>query len=168
MTGTTHADAAIDLAYYNYYVGISHNDLEQGKAPNYNGIAFSTLPILGAAAEICEECQINDNKVVQFAGNGIVAEASTGGPTLNYSGITANQVMDNGKVGILIGANSENYYNKVVDNQVQGNHTNDCEGDTIGSNSTMVGTSGTADTWSNNIGGLSLPTGLCGSRYNSW
>ena len=66
-------------------------------------------------------------------------------------------------VGILIGASPYNYYNTLVDNQAEDNHTNDCEDDTTG-----TFTANTANTWFNNNGNLSLPNGLCapGDRHH--
>jgi len=148
VTGTTHADAAIDVMYENLQVEINDNDLEGGKASGYNGIAFST--IFGSYSP-CQECQVSNNRIKRFAGNGIVAEAST----LEDSGVTGNQVEENGLVGILIEA-ADNYYNTLVDNQAEDNHTNDCEDDTTGSL-----TANTDNTWFNNHGNLSSPNGLC-------
>ena len=159
VAGTTHADAAIDLVYYNYAIQISNNDLQGGRAPDYNGIAFSTLDVLSSGVDyVCMYCQVTNNRIMRFAGNGIVAEASEGSPTLYYSGVTANLVEGNGLVGILIGAAAENYYNTLINNKAENNHTNDCEDDTIGPGS---GTPSTYNTWFHNIGSLSLPHGLC-------
>jgi len=158
VTGTTNAGAAIELFYENYEILISDNVLVGGKAAGYNGIDFSAKAFLDNSADyVCEDCQISNNQISQFTGDGIVAEASETGPTLDYSGITANQVQQNGGVGILIGASSENYYNTVLNNHMEENHTSDCEDETIGSGS---GTPATADTWVNNVG-WGRPVGLC-------
>jgi hypothetical protein len=149
-------DAAIDLIYYNEYIQINDNDLEKGKISNYNGIAFS---LVYSASETCGYCQVSNNTVKQFKGNGIVAEA---GDTLYYSAISGNDVEDNGEDGILIQLYSDdNEYNTLFDNKAEGNHMNDCEDDSAGYGSF---TAGTYNTWFNNIGTTSDPTGLCTAR----
>jgi hypothetical protein len=77
--------------------------------------------------------------------------------TLAVSSISGNDVEDNGNVGILIEEGASNFYNSLVDNEAEGNHTNDCEDDTTSG----TGTLGTLNTWFNNIGSLSSPAGLC-------
>jgi hypothetical protein len=157
VQGGTHADAAIDLMNENEQIEINDNDLEGGKASGYNGIAFSTIPIFGwSVGTVCESCQVSNNRIKRFAGNGIVAEALSGASTLEDSGVTGNQVEENGLVGILIGASSTENQNTLVDNQAEDNHTNDCEDDTTG-----PFTANTDNTWFNNNGNLSLPNGLC-------
>ena len=152
------ADGAIDLLYLNEYMQINDNDLEKGRISNYNGIAFSNL--YGADDTVCEYCQVSNNTVRGFRGNGIAAEAIGGDyGTLYYCGISGNDVEDNGGDGILIGAGYYNYGNTLFDNKLEGNHTNDCEDDTSG-----TWTEGTYDTWFKNIGTLSLPAGLCSSH----
>jgi len=106
-----------------------------------------------------QACSVNNNKVKRFPKNGIVAEDSTG--TLYDSTISGNDVEDNGQDGILIEAGSDSYDNVLFGNKTEGNHTNDCEDDTIGSGLTLIGSLGTANTWFNNIGSSSNPTGLC-------
>jgi parallel beta-helix repeat protein len=161
ITGTRNADAAIDLVYYNAYIQINDNDLEGGKARNYSGIAFSNMTWYDSTTPytpdgVCEYCQVSNNAIRYFEGNGIVAEPYGSESTLYYSMISHNDVENNGKDGILIGNAPENYYNTVFDNKVEGNGMNDCEDDTVNDF-----TAGTYNTWFNNIGSLSSPGGLC-------
>ena len=161
------ADAAIDLFYYNYVLQINDNVLEEGKTPNYNGIAFSNLRWYTSptgydtADYVCEYCQVSNNTVKGFAGNGIVAEPYEAESTLYYSFISRNVVEDNGNDGILIGNAPDNEYNSLFDNKAKDNHVFDCADDTTGPL-----TLGTWDTWFNNIGALSHPGRLC--IFNGW
>jgi len=167
VNGTNNADGAIDFFYYNAYIQINNNSLDGGRAAaaGYNGIAFSNLTWYTPTAEtpdyVCDACQVSHNIVVRFGGNGIVAEPVESDATLYYTMISRNVVKDNGKDGILIGAAPDNYYNELFDNKAMGNHVFDCADDTTG---TL--TLGTEDTWFNNIGALSYPTGLCSA--GSW
>jgi len=141
---------------------INDNDLEEGKTPNYHGIAFTTYfePHAGPS----ELCQVANNKIRGFTGNGIVAEASSGTGELVQSQITGNIVVDNGNDGILIeAATLFNANNLLMDNRAEGNGTYDCEDDTIGSAFAppVSGTLGTANTWSHDIGISNSPAGLC-------
>ena len=149
------ADAAIQIDYGNGGLEISDNDLEEGKAPIGNGIAFSN--ILGSGPSV--GCRVNNNRVTRFPGNGIVAEDGTG--TVFSSLISGNEVEDNGEDGILIEgpASTYNYGNFLFENEAEGNQVKDCQDDTIGSVSTFMGTLGTANNWFNNIGNLSYPPG---------
>jgi parallel beta-helix repeat protein len=161
INSTNNADGAIDLIYENEYIQINDNTLKGGKTSGYNGIAFSNLnwyegSTTYAPDYVCEYCQVSNNTIVGFGGNGIVAEPVASDATLYYSMISRNVVVDNGNDGILIGAAPDNYYNSLFDNKAKDNHVFDCADDTTGSL-----TLGTADTWFNNIGSLSYPTGLC-------
>jgi hypothetical protein len=147
------ADAAIDLLYYNYVMQINDNVLECGKAANYNGIAFSTI---AGVDYVCEYCQVSNNTITGFAGSGIAAEPYESEATLYYSFISRNDVENNGKDGILIGYSEYNEYNSLFDNKAKGNAVFDCADDT--SNSLTLQT---YNTWINNSGPLSYPTGLC-------
>jgi hypothetical protein len=164
IIGSSHADAAIDVLYSNSSLQINDNDLEKGKSPGYNGIAFSTIITPDSPpAYVCLLCQVSNNTIKGFEGSGIVAETPpTGTGTLNSSLISRNDLEDNRNDGILIGwvSDTENYLNSLVDNQAEGNHPFDCADDTIGSGLTLLGTLGTADTWINNTGSSNLP-GLC-------
>jgi hypothetical protein len=153
-------DGAIDLFDNNEYNQINDNDLEGGRISNYNGIAFSAVQ--GTPDDVCMECQVSNNTVKRFAGNGIVAEE---GYTLSYSQISGNDVEDNGQDGILIGAYSKNYANTLFDNKAERNHANDCEDDTAGTGSW---TAETLNTWFNNIGPTSSPEGLCAPAPPRW
>lgn len=108
----------------------------------------------------CAYNQVSNNRIKRFAGNGIMAEALWGAGTLADSGVSGNNVEDNGNDGILIEPAGANAANSSVDNEAEGNHTNDCEDNTylIASG---PGTALTWNTWFNNIGSLSSPTGLC-------
>jgi parallel beta-helix repeat protein len=159
VNGATNADAAIEFFQENYFGEISDNILVGGGAANYSGIECSAQPFSGGAPrEVCGAFQISSNRISQFTGNGIVAEAATGDEiTMDDCGLSANQVEENGLAGIHIGAAAQNGYNTVSNNHVVENHKVDCQDDTSGSGS---GTPATADTWVNNVG-WSLPPGLC-------
>jgi parallel beta-helix repeat protein len=159
-TPSGHADAAIDAGGDTQSLQITDNDLKQGEAPNYNGIAFSAM----FGSGVCAQCQVSNNRIKRFAGNGIVAETTEASPagsgTLFQSSISRNDIEDNGNDGILIEEGSANFSNSLVDNEAEDNHVNDCEDDTnlIPSG---TGTAGTHNTWFNNLGSLSVPAGLC-------
>jgi parallel beta-helix repeat protein len=152
LPGSIYPDAAIDIGWDSDYLDISDNDLEGGKAPINNGIAITN--IFGSEANGYGSNVIG-NTIKRFPGNGIVAESQTAA-ALYDSMISGNEVEDNGQDGILIEAGSDSYDNVLFGNKTEGNHTNDCEDDTTGS-----GTLATANTWFNNIGSSSNPTGLC-------
>jgi nitrous oxidase accessory protein NosD len=167
LIDSTTADAAVEVIINNQALQINDNDLEEGRVPDYNGIDFFNKGVSYA----CFMCQVSNNRIKRFAGNGIVADATSCASTLQWSGVSGNIVEDNGNVGILIGAtpcasppspyNQFNEFISLVDNEAQGNHVNDCEDDTTGSGSTLIGTLGTANTWFNNIGTSSSPKALC-------
>jgi len=161
LPGGIYPDAAIDISYDNYALEISDNDLEEGKAPVNNGIAFTNIFVSYSA---CESCDVSDNRIKRFPGNGIMAEDGRG--TVYGSSISGNQVEDNGQDGILIEgpASSYNYGNLLFNNEARGNTNRDCEDDTQGSTASFVGTLGTANTWFNSTGSLSYPKGLCTPR----
>jgi hypothetical protein len=151
---TIYADAAVDIGPANSSLLISDNVLERGEAPISNGIAFTTAfaaTPYGTTANF--DVNVRNNSIKGFPGNGIVAEEQTGG-TVYGSWIVGNEVWDNGRDGIFIGAN--NYNISFFDNQAEGNHTLDCN-----DASTGIGTLGTANVWFNNIGTSSSPSGLC-------
>jgi parallel beta-helix repeat protein len=149
------AEAAIDLAYHNWELQIDDNLLDKGKLADYNGIAFSTH---AGVDDVCVYCQVSNNTITRFAGNGIVAEAHGSSGTLEDSMISHNDVEDNGKDGIAIRNAPVNGLNAVFDNKAKGNGQNDCEDDTANGL-----TAGTYNTWFNNIGSYSYPEGLCAS-----
>jgi len=165
VLGPYEATAAVEAVAYNQALQINDNDLGEGRVSGYNGIDF-----VGQGAKYaCYMCQVSNNRIKRFSGNGIVAEAAECASTLQWSGISGNDIEDNGEDGILIGAtpctipsspyNQYNEYISLVDNEAQGNGVNDCEDDTTGGGHTPIGTLGTANTWFNNIGNLSYPTG---------
>ena len=153
------ADAAVDIGFGNEFLEVSHNDLEEGEGSISHGIAFT--PVFGSSGGDSEGVVVKNNTIVGFKGNGIVAETDTTiSPTLGmtrYSSIVGNEVRDNGLAGISIaGAGVYNTNISLFDNEAEGNHVFDCH-DT----STGTGTLGTGNTWLNNTGNLSYPTGLC-------
>jgi len=164
VTGSNKATAAIDALIWNQALQINDNDLEEGGVPEYSGIDFFSE----GANYVCFMCQVTNNTIKRFSGNGIVAEASAGGSTLQWSGVSGNIVEDNGEDGILIGAtppngsgNKYNEYISLVDNLAQGNQGKDCEDDTVGGGLTPILTLGRANTWTHNLGESSSPNGLC-------
>jgi len=166
------ADAAVDVisdveveneyTYGNYGLQIKDNDLEEGKATGYNGIAFSTIAgVPNDSDAVCTYCIVRNNRITQFAGNGIVAEEWGFKGTLFQSMISGNDVTENGHDGILIQSAPNNEYNLLNGNKAGENHVFDCADDTKGPL-----TLGTYDTWFNDFGGLSYPGRLC--IYGSW
>jgi hypothetical protein len=172
LTTVSHdADAAVDIGGSNLLIAIRDNDLEEGESPISNGIAFTTFfpgvePSVGVS--------IKENKIKRFPLNGIVLEAATVSSTATGTsvadGIVGNHLEDNGNDGILIEyadpSTNTNYGNQLLRNEAEGNQNYDCEDDTQGSLSTtipVIGTEGKANTWVNNIGPRSSPTGICSS-----
>jgi parallel beta-helix repeat protein len=152
------AEAAIDVGRGGEYLQVNDNDLEEGRTAEYNGIAFSIY----FGSGYCLNCEVSNNKIKQFAGDGIIAETMGGSETLNSSLITGNDVERNGYDGILI-ANGLNYNNTFADNLAEGNHVNDCEDYTY-YGTPGIGTGDTHNTWFNNIGPISDPPGICAPR----
>ena len=151
---STFADAAIEIGPANKNLVISDNVLEKGQAPISNGIAFSTVFDAGLNNSTPNATvNVEGNKVMRFPGDGIMAEASTGG-TLTFSWVQGNQLLENGASGIVIDAN--NYNISLFDNQAGGNSVSDCSDESVGG-----GTLGTANGWFNNTGSSSFPNGLC-------
>ena len=139
-------DAAVDIGPGNLALEISYNELENGKSPISNGIAFTTAFGEGNSHLL----NVINNKIKRFPDYGIAAEDTPSGGTLYDSSIIGNEVRDNG-IGIFIeGTLTYNYGNDLFDNDAQGNANKDCEDDT-----------GPLNTWFNNIGKLSSPPGLC-------
>ena len=147
------AGAAIDVGSGGTGQKIEDNDLQEGKTPNYNGIAFGVVLTPGP----CTYCPLSNNRIEGFAGNGIVAAAGT----LQVSSISGNHVKDNGTDGILIEEGSSNTMNSLLDNKTENNSTNDCEDDTYLIEPGQSGTAGTRNTWFHNLGSSSDPPGLC-------
>ena len=162
------ADAAVDIGFGNEFLEISHNDLEEGEGSISHGIAFTT--IFGTSSD-SEGVVVKDNRIKGFKDNGIVAETDTTVlPTLGmtrYSSIVGNEVEDNGQDGIFIqGADDKNSNVSLFDNEAEGNHVFDCQDTSLATGPGY--TLGTANTWFNNTGNLSYPTGLCtrGRRHD--
>jgi hypothetical protein len=149
-------DAAVDIAPDNSSLEISYNDLEDGKSPISNGIAFTNAFGAGTSHLL----DVINNKIERFPGSGIVAEDFPAAGTLYDSSIIGNEVEDNGTYGIYIDGVPGNAGNLLFDNEAKHNGTNDCEDDT-GLSVPGPGTLGTYNQWFNNIGKLSSPTGLC-------
>jgi hypothetical protein len=122
------ATAAVEAVIYNQALQINDNDLGEGKVSGYSGIGF----VGQAATYVCYQCQVSNNRIARFAGNGIVAESASCASTLQWSGVSGNIVEDNGLDGILIGAtpcasppgsppyNQFNEFITLVDNEVRG------------------------------------------------
>jgi parallel beta-helix repeat protein len=158
-----YADAAVVIGPGNLFLVISNNDLEKGEAPISNGIAFTTVFGTSTSPNANWYLNVMNNKIEGFPGNGIVAEeelvSTTPTGTIYGPGsfIVGNEVSDNGNDGILIeGASTYNSGIPLDDNEAEGNHVLDCH-----DASTGTGTLGTGNTWLNNTGNLSYPTGLC-------
>ena len=154
-TLNVYPDAAVDIGPGNSALEISHNELENGKAPICNGIAFTTA-FPGGNSHLLN---VINNEIKRFPDYGIVAEDTPSGGTLYNSSIIGNEVYDNGIDGIFIaGSLAYNYGIDLFDNEAEGNVNKDCEDDT---GPAGPGTRGTLNYWFNNSGNSSLPTGLC-------
>jgi parallel beta-helix repeat protein len=169
ITITNEADAAVDIGPANAAIAISDNDLEEGKSPISNGVAFTTVfgfvPTT-APPTLSSYITVKDNNIERFPLNGILVGA---GPfssqtwgTIYNSGIAGNRLKDNGNDGILIQyadpVTNSNYENQLFANDAEDNHVNDCEDDTATYGSF---TAETYNTWIINVGSRSEPTGLC-------
>jgi parallel beta-helix repeat protein len=152
-------DAAIGIVEQNSFLDISDNDLENGKEPIVNGVAFTTA--FGTTYSN-QYVNVTNNRFNGFPENGIVVEQSGGVGMLEGPGsfIIANEVSNNGNDGILIeGASTENNTGiSLLGNKAEGNHMYDCQDTSLG-----AGPLGT-NTWWNNIGSTSSLTGLCAAR----
>ena len=153
-SGPTYADAAIEITFHSYSLQINDNDLGEGRTPDFSGISFA--PLFEEYA--CYYCQVSKNRIKGFPGNGIVGEGSTSTGVVEYSGFSGNKVEDNRNDGIVI-ENAPYSNNTLLDNEAEGNSVFDCADNTAGS-----WTAGTANTWFNNFGNSSSPTGLCTAR----
>jgi hypothetical protein len=152
-----YGDAAVAVGPGNSALLISDNDLEKGKAPISNGIAFTTIFGPGAANT---NIYVKNNRIKCFPGTGILAETDLDPPLppgmLAYSLILGNEVEDNGLDGIYIDGVATNTNNQLFDNEAEGNHRFDCHDDTSGNR-----TLNTANTWFANSGkSMNLPE-LC-------
>jgi hypothetical protein len=150
-----YGDGAVAIGPGNDYLVISDNSLEKGKAPISNGIAFTT--IFGTSPPSAD-LYVKNNQIKCFPGTGILAETGM----LISSLILGNEVKDNDLDGIYIDGPPINL-NTLLDNEAEGNHRFDCHDDTSGFRS-----ADTADTWFNNSGKLSSPTGLCSPVTPTW
>jgi parallel beta-helix repeat protein len=155
------ADAAVDIGYGNQILEISDNDLEEGEGTISNGIAFTT--IFGTSQD-SEGVVIKDNTIKGFKCNGVVAEAASGQGMTRYSSLVANEIKENGQYGINIqAATTSNTNISFFDNEAVGNGVLDCNDDSVASGPSGY-TLGTHDTWFNDIGKSSYPTGICTAR----
>lgn len=164
-------DAAVAIGPGNDGLVITDNDLEEGKAPISNGIAFTTIFGPGTPNT---NIYVKNNRIKCFPGTGILAELNEIVPavppptlgTLTNSLILGNEVEDNGLDGIYIDNFSPlaNQNNQLFDNEAEGNRRFDCHDDT----SEGPGTARTWNRWFNNTGHSSSPTGLCtpGKRHD--
>jgi hypothetical protein len=155
------ADAAVDIGYGNQVLEVSDNDLEEGDGAVSNGIAFT--PIFGTSGD-SEGVVIKDNTIKGFKCNGIVAEAASGQGMTRYSSLVANEIKENGQYGINIeAATTSNTNISFFDNEAARNGVLDCNDDSVASGPSGY-TLGTHDTWFNDIGKSSFPTGICTAR----
>ena len=146
-----YGDAAVAVGPGNLYLVISDNSLEEGKDPISNGIAFTRIFGTGP---VNRNIYVKNNRIKRFPGTGILAEEIPDDPppvTVVDSLILGNEVYDNGLDGIYMDGSIEG--DQLFDNEARGNHRFDCHDDTRG----------TLNTWFNNAGKLSYPTGLCTS-----
>jgi hypothetical protein len=169
-SSSIYADAAVDLGPGNIALVISDNDLEKGEAPISNGIAFTTVFGTSCGYPPCTNntaMNVRNNMIKRFPDYGIVVGEQSGTGMLGEfsfqkgvypSWIVGNEVYDNGWVGIFIeAASSYNSGISLFDNEAEGNRV-DCEDDTKYGTGTPLPT---GNTWFNNTGNSSSPTGLC-------
>jgi parallel beta-helix repeat protein len=115
--------------------------------PGFAGIAVrDTLADAGSTANV----NVVGNTVTGAEGSGIDVTAE------DFAAVSArnNTLRNNGVDGIFFGSLTNG--NQIRSNTASGNGTFDCEDDSSGS-----GTSGTANTWTNNNGGSDDPNGFC-------
>ena len=143
----TDAVGAVTVAVSNGIV-ITHNHLEKGNHPIQDGLELGSYAV---GLPPCQNLYVTSNHIERFPGNGIYLDDWG----VLDSFILGNKAERNDLDGIFV-YKPGNAGNSFFDNQASGNLKNDCEDDTIG-----PGTLGTADTWFNNTGNLSSPTGLC-------
>ena len=93
---------------------------------------------------------LRENVVIFGANDGIVVTSSAPGGTEAKD----NEARDNGRDGIRYGAGTQG--NVVTQNEALRNGGRDCRDNSVG-----AGTSGTANTWTDNTGATSAPPGLC-------
>ena len=115
--------------------------------PGFSGIAVrDTLQIFTGAANV----NVVGNTVTGAEGSGIDVTAD------DFAAVSArnNTLRNNGIDGIFFGSSTNG--NQIRSNTASGNVNFDCEDDSTGS-----GTSGTANTWTNNNGVTDDPNGIC-------
>jgi parallel beta-helix repeat protein len=121
------------------YLGDSTTTLEKNAVvrSTYDGITVDTSP----------GTQVQHNKTQQNdQGIGVYA-------TMNAT-LANNQAKDNGSNGFFAGSDTSS--NTFQDNQASGSGTFDCRDDSVG-----AGTGGTANSWLNDKGQTSMPSGIC-------
>jgi hypothetical protein len=150
-------DAAVTIGPGNNWITISHNELEDGKAPINSGISFTSI---FGTSPANKNINVAYNQISNMPSYGIVEEP---GPTaltslLTNSVILDNEVSGNGVDGIDLNGDplALNSNNLVTGNDSKDNKGEDCRDASLGS-----GTLNTANTWFDNFGKNSLPVGLC-------
>lgn len=113
--------------------------------PGFSGIAVRD--VLGSLAG---NVDVLGNTVTEAEGSGIDVTAA------DFAAVSArnNTLRNNGIDGIFFGSSTNG--NQIRSNTASGNANLDCEDDSSGS-----GTSGTANTWTNNNGVTDDPNGIC-------
>lgn len=115
--------------------------------PGFSGIAIrDTLQIFTGASNV----NVVGNTVTGAEGSGIDVTAD------DFAAVSArnNSLRNNGVDGIYFGPVTNG--NQIRSNRASGNGNFDCEDDSSG-----PGTSGTANTWTNNDGVTDDPDGMC-------
>jgi parallel beta helix pectate lyase-like protein len=151
--------AAVSIGPSNSFLTISDNDLEKGNG-GIDGIRFWLFGATpGTGIGPSQNLTVSDNSIQGMSLAGIVAEAIAGGSSLSNSLILRNDVHENGGDGILM--DTGNTGNLLTQNEADEDMIFDCHDNSSGS-----GTLGTGNTWFNDAGKTSSPTGLCSPENN--
>lgn len=152
--GSHFSGSAVYVTGTNDQLVISDNDLDQGA---FRGIKFNQ----DFGAGTISHATVSYNTIRHMGTFGIFVQnpgdTGSGVPTLSSSVIVGNTVSDSGIDGIFVAAGNSG--NLLTQNTSRGNKGFDCHDTSAGS-----GTSGTGNTWFNNLGKTSSPLGLCSSK----
>ncbi|HYI22659.1 MAG TPA: right-handed parallel beta-helix repeat-containing protein [Candidatus Limnocylindrales bacterium] len=136
--------------------GVSTPRLGQGISVNGGDAALIRLNRVFRVGSGMTSSSLTDsdyiaNRVTGSAQVGMLLTAVSGGST-----VTGNFVRSSGEQGIRVGGPQSGEMTQLSDNDFRLNTGLDCDDDTTG-----AGTSGTANTWTNNLGIDDDPDGIC-------
>ena len=140
--------AVIFLANGNAFTDVTGNELSN----SHVGVWISDIGFAGGTVNLGAEISGNTLRAMSVYGIGVEA-----GNSLASSTISGNTITASGVDGIRIQGGPNNN-NTISGNTLSGSDEHDCHDDTAGE-----GTRGTWNTWVDNEGGTSQPSGLCGA-----